>query len=158
MSNELASIPQLSPIHLPSHVLALIILHLRDVIRATIDANAYDEWGHALRRWQEDSRERIARKCRVMIGIGSVSKGWRRLATEMMMNDEEFASLRVKDTLEMTDCLCAFPHARSLRVACQIKGRQLLSLQSMVRLELGQPWDEKLRQARQVRQAAHAAP
>jgi hypothetical protein len=79
---------------------------------------------------------------RVMRGIGSVSKDWRRVATEMMMTDE-LAWLRVQDASAMAACVSAFPHARSLRVTGRIKrnGRQedfvpLLGSKSIVRLEL----------------------
>jgi hypothetical protein len=114
---------QLSPIQLPSQVLALIVSRLRDLKSATYDADA--EFVYA----------------RVMRGIGSVSKDWRRVATEMLMTDE--LAWLVQDASAMAACVPAFPHARSLRVTGRIKrnGRQedfvpLLGSKSIVRLEL----------------------
>ena len=114
---------QLSPIQLPSQVLALIVSRLRDLKSATYDADA--EFVYA----------------RVMQGIGSVSKDWRRVATEMLMTDE--LAWLVQDASAMAACVPAFPHARSLRVTGRIKrnGRQedfvpLLGSKSIVRLEL----------------------
>ena len=86
-----------APIELPEHVLAMIVLLLRDSTSAAADAEARSLYSG------------------VIGGIGSVCRSWRRLAKGVLMGDE-LAWLRVEGAAEAAECLSSFPHAKSLRI------------------------------------------